>query len=190
MDAIDHSQIHPSFPELTHADFELLGPADVDNAAVPNMRDIGLDYDRRGHGLTLWVGETFVLSEAVDIATLTHAFFRIGSVAIEFVRFPQAAVLDVLASEVNDALRDQNCPLCPESVHRNFDRLAGGFIKHSHDLGYSVHRLVTDYTPDGRAILQDTNTSAVDLVRALYTPGTLPQPQLGGARSAAGRREN
>ncbi len=175
MDAVDHSRIHPSFPDLTHADFELLGPADVDNAAVPNMRDIGLDYDRRGHGLTLWVGETFVLSEAVDIATLTHAFFRIGSVAIEFVRFPQAAVLDVLASEVNDALHEQGFPPCAESVHRNYDRLAGGFIEHGDDLEYSVQRLVIDYTPDGRAILQDTNTSAVDLVRALYTVGTLPE---------------
>jgi hypothetical protein len=34
---------------------------------------------------------------------------------------------------------------------------------------------VIDTTPDGRAILQDTNTSAVDLVRALYTVGTLPE---------------
>jgi hypothetical protein len=170
MDAIDHSQIHPSFPDLTHADFELLGPADVDNPAVPNMADIGLDYDRFGHGMTLWVKMTFFLSEPVDVGTLPRAWWW----GQENARFPREALLDVLATEENDALMEQNYPPCSESVHRNFDRLAGGFIEHGEDLEYSVQRVVVDYTPDGRAILQDTNTSAVDLVRALYTPGTLP----------------
>ncbi|MGD2216059.1 MAG: DUF4876 domain-containing protein [Gemmatimonadales bacterium] len=186
IDAIDHSQIHPSFPDLTHADFELLGPADVDNPAVPNMPDIGLEYDRFGHGMTLWIGWTFFLSQAVDIGAILHAQDEWGR---EWVRFPGEALLDVLATEVNDALDEQNLPRCRESVHRNFDRLAGGFAR-INDLEDSVQRLVSDYTPDGRAILQDTNTSAVDLIRALYTVGTLPQPQLGGARRAAGKREH
>jgi hypothetical protein len=188
VDAIDHSQYHPSFPDLTQADFELLGPADVDNPAVPNMADIGLEYDRRGHGMIPWVGQTFLLSQAVDVETLPRATHE--GWPLEFARFPREALLDVLATERNHALDEQNLPRCRESVHRNFDRLAGGFIKHGEDLEYSVQRLVIDTTPDGRAILQDTNTSAVDLVRALYTVGTLPQPALGGARRAAGKREH
>ncbi len=170
MDAIDHSQIHPSFPDLTHADFELLGAADVDNPAVPNMADIGLDYDRFGHGLTLFAMFAFFLSEPVDVETLPRAWWW----GQENARFPREALLDVLATEQDDALMEQNYPPCDENVHRNFDRLAGGFTKTGEDREVSVQRLVIDTTPDGRAILQDTNTSAVDLVHAPYTPGTLP----------------
>jgi hypothetical protein len=177
MDAIDHSQIHPSFPNLTHADFELLGPADVDNPAVPNMPDVGLEYDRRGHGMTMWVSVTYFLSEPVDIETLPRAQPWAPEFDNAYVRFPRAALLDVLAAEKNDALEEQDISRCLEAIHRNYDRLAGGFIKSGVDLEYSVQRLVIDTTPDGRAILQDTNTTAVDLVRALYTVGTLPQGQ-------------
>ncbi|MGD2216062.1 MAG: DUF4876 domain-containing protein [Gemmatimonadales bacterium] len=174
MDAIDHSQYLVGLPDLTDADFELLGSADVDNPAVPNMPDIGLDYSRRGHGMELWIGKTLFLSQPVDIETLPRAWPWAPDFDIEYARFPREALLDVLATQVNDALHEQNYRYCLQQVHRNFDRLAGGFIKHSHDLEYSVQCLVIDSTPDGRAILQDTNTSAVDLVRALYTVGTLP----------------
>jgi hypothetical protein len=170
-DAIDHAQFHASFPDLSNADFELLGFADVDNPAVPNMQDIGLQYDRRGHGMTPFVGDTYFLSEPVDIETLPRASWW----DLIYARFPHQKLLDVLATEVNDALHEQNYPRCEVQVHRNFDRLAGGFIEHGEDLEYSVQRVVIDYTPDGRAILQDTNTSGLDLVRALYTLGTLPQ---------------
>jgi hypothetical protein len=171
VDAIDHSQIHPSFPDLTHADFEMLGPADVDNPAVPNMPDIGIEYDRRGHGMIPWIDRTFFLSEPVDVETLPHIADEWG---LLFARFPGETLLDVLATQEIDVLVERDYPPCSESVHRNFDRLAGGFIEHGEDLEYSVQRVVIDTTPDGRAILQDTNTSAVDLVRALYTVGTLP----------------
>ncbi|MGD2216068.1 MAG: DUF4876 domain-containing protein [Gemmatimonadales bacterium] len=175
MDAIDHSQIHPSFPDLSQADFELLGPADVDNPAVPNMPDIGLEYDRRGHGMSLRDFCTYFLSQPVDIESLPRASPWAPEFDLAYVRFPRAAVLDVLAVQDNDALHEQNYLHCLQQVHRNFDRLAGGFTEGGVDLEYSVQRLVIDTTPDGRAILQDTNTSAVDLVRALYTVGTLPE---------------
>jgi hypothetical protein len=190
VDAIDHSQIHPSFPDLTRADFELLGPADVDNPAVPNMPDIGLEYDRRGHGMIPASFYTFFLSEPMDIEMLPRARPWAPEYDNEIARFPREALLDVLATQENDALHEQNYLHCLQQVHRNFDRLAGGFIKSGVDLEYSVQRLVIDSTPDGRPILQDTNTSAVDVVRALYTVGTLPQPQLSGARRAAGKREH
>ncbi|MGD2154517.1 MAG: DUF4876 domain-containing protein [Gemmatimonadales bacterium] len=188
VDAIDHSQIHPGFPDLTQADFELLGPADVDNPAVPNMPDIGLEYDRLGHGMSLPDFYTFFLSEPVDIETLPRASPWAPLYVHEYVRFPREALLDVLAAQDNDALHEQNYFHCLQQVHRNFDRLAGGFTKGGVDLEYSVQRLVIDYTPDGRAILQDTNTSAVDLVRALYTVATLPQGQVSSRQAGRGRR--
>ena len=176
MDAIDHSQIHPSFPDLSLADFELLGPADVDNPSVPNMLEAGLESWFFGHGLQPMVGKPYFLSNPVDIEALPHQTDEGGLVAREFVRFPREALLDVLATWSDAADIDQLiAPPCREAVHRNFDRLAGGFVEHGEDLEYSVQRLVIDTTPDGRAILQDSNTSAVDLVRALYTVGTLPE---------------
>jgi hypothetical protein len=189
-DAIDHSQIHPSFPDLTDADFELFGPSDIDNPSVPNMPEIGLASWFRGHGMELWPSFPYFLSEPVDVETLPHALEESRNIPAELVRIPREALLDVVATETNDAYWEQILPPCDQDVHRDFDRLAGGFIRHGEDLEYSVQRLVIDTTLDGRAILQDTNTSAVDLVRALYTVGTLPQPQLGGARRAAGKREH
>jgi hypothetical protein len=177
-DAVDHSQIYPSLPNLARADFELLGFADVDNAGVPNMPDIGLTSHPVGHGMWLRVGDTYFLSEAVDVETLPRAWDEWGRNPFEIVRFPREALLDVLATVANDLYSDQLAPPCREgSVHRDFDRLAGGFTKTGGDIEYSVQRIVLDYTPDGRAILQDTNTSGVDLIRALHTPGTLPQEQ-------------
>jgi hypothetical protein len=188
LDAVDHSAVDPRFPDLSHADFEFLGSADVDNPAVPNMPEVGLESWREGHGLKFYVGSTFFLSRRVDPdALVRRQIWEHGEE--ELVRFPSEAILDVLATVDDDAMGEQG-PMCDEKTHRNFDRLEGGGIKHGVDLEYSVQRRVIDYTPGGRAILQDTNTSAVDLVRALYTPGTLPQPQLGGARSAAGTREH
>jgi len=188
MDAIDHSEYLAGLPDLTDADFELLGSADVDNPAVPNMADIGLEYSRRGHGMEMWVGMTLFLSQPVDIETLPRGRPYAPEFDNEYARFPREALLDVLATRDNDALFEQNYLYCHEQVHRSFDRLAGGFIKHSHDLEYSVQRVVIDSTPDGRAILQDTNTSAVDLIRALYTVGTLPQGQPSTRQAGRGRR--
>jgi hypothetical protein len=175
-DAVDHSQIYPSFPNLARADFELLGAADVDNAGVPNMPEVGLTSHPEGHGMWLRVDNTYFLSEPVDVETLPHAWDEWGRTPFEIVRFPREALLDVLATEYNSTWSDQCCPPCREGkVHRDFDRLAGGFTSFGGDIEYSVQRIVLDSTPDGRAILQDTNTSGVDLIRALYTPGTLPQ---------------
>jgi hypothetical protein len=177
-DAVDHSQIYLGFPNLARADFELLGPADVDNAGVPNMPEVGLTSHPVGHGMWLRVGDTYFLSEPVDVETLPRAWDEWGRTPYEYVRFPREALLDVLATDANSTWSDQNVPPCREgSVHRDFDRLAGGFTRTGGDIEYSVQRIVLDYTPDGRAILQDTNTSGVDLVRALYNPGTLPQEQ-------------
>jgi hypothetical protein len=172
-DAIDHSQIHPSFPDLSNADFELLGPADVDNPAVPNMPEIGLASYFFGHGMHLRPSLPYFLSEPVDVETLPHAVDETRVVPEEFVRIPREALLDVVVIYANRVDTEAQYPPCDVAVHQDFDRLGGGFIKHGEDLEYSVQRVVIDTTPDGRAILQNTNTSAVDLVRALYTVGTL-----------------
>jgi hypothetical protein len=191
VDAVDHSALYPRYPNLAHADFEFLGPADVDNPAVPNMPEVGLRTWPEGHGVRLGMSLVFFLSSRVDLDALVRRIAQPsqpGLEGVEYVRFPREAIVDALATV--SATSEQLRPRCDEWVHRNFDRLEGGGARSGEDVEYSVQRVVIGYTQGGRAILQDTNTSAVDLVRALYTVGTLPQPQLGGARSATGRREH
>lgn len=173
LDAVDHSAFHPVFPDLSGADFELLGNPDVDNPDVPNLPEVGLEPYGFGHGLRFSVSHVFFLAERLDISALERGTARLISGDSERVKIPADALIDVVATERNDAFAEQQFPPCDVKVHRSFDRLGGGFIEHGEDLAFSVQRRVIG-TRDGRVILQDTNTSAVDLVRAAYTPGQPP----------------
>jgi hypothetical protein len=44
------------------------------------------------------------------------------------------------------------------------------------DAGLSYQRRVLMVLPDGRKVLQDTNTSMFDFVKAPRTPGWIPDP--------------
>jgi hypothetical protein len=172
VDGIDHSVVDPLFPDLSGADFELEGTGDVDNPAIPNLPEVGVEPWFLGHGLRFFINDIFFLAERLDPALLERRVWRHKSDET-YLRIPADALLDVMATEEDDALNDARYSYCFPFVHRNFDRLPGGFVKNGEDLEYSVQRLVIG-TVNGRKILQDTNTSAVDLVRALYTPGTIP----------------
>jgi hypothetical protein len=56
-------------------------------------------------------------------------------------------------------------------VHPTFDQLGGGFVTNGVDLTLSVQRIGLPGSP-GK--LQDTNVSAVDLVKGPITPGRVP----------------
>jgi hypothetical protein len=172
VDAIDHSVVDPHFPDLSGADFELEGTGDVDNPAVPNLPEVGVEPWFLGHGLRFFISDIFFLAEDLDPSSLERRVLRLNSDQT-YLRIPADALLDVMATEEDDALNDQRFSHCFPIVHRSFDRLGGGFVKNGEDLGFSVQRLVIG-TVNGRKILQDTNTSAVDLVRAPLTPGTTP----------------
>jgi hypothetical protein len=173
LDAIDHSVVDPRFPDLSGADFELEGTGDVDNPAVPNLPEVGVEPWFLGHGLRFFIGRVFFLAESLDPSSLERRVSHITRNDETHLRVPADALLDVVATEEDDALNDQRYSHCFPVIHRSFDRLGGGFIKHGEDLGFSVQRLVIGMV-NGRKVLQDTNTSAVDLVRAPYTPGTIP----------------
>ena len=145
----------------------------MDNPDVPNMTEVGLQPWYQGHGLRFLIGDVFFLAEAIDVSGLPRGVFHDPRSDIHLFRVPAAAVIDVLSTYKDDALWEQRFPDCGAHVHRSFDRLEGGFIKHGRDIEYSVQRPVLTHV-NGRAILQDTNTSAVDLIRARYTPGRLP----------------
>ena len=107
----------------------------------------------------------------VDVGSLVRRTYTLHD--FDLIRFPAEQLLDVVAGDSNDALGEQQYPDCGAHTTPAFDALEGGFLTGGEDLEFSMQRRVFT-TVNGRVILQDTNTSAVDFVRARRTPGTLP----------------
>ncbi len=127
-DGIDHTALVEGTIDLSGADFEFFGNADVDNPAVPNMIDVGLEPWLLGHGLFfLPLGggaEVPFIAEPVDIAGLP-VLFDPSSVATPraFVRYPADKILDV--ATFRDRLNTEALGLveCLRMVNVRFDRV-------------------------------------------------------------------
>ena len=67
---------------------------------------------------------------------------------------------------------------CLEVANKRFERLPGPTYSIGGDAdpdnGRSVQRRVLRVLPDGRKVLLDTNTSMFDFVKAVRTPGWIP----------------
>jgi len=170
-DAIDHSGTISGGLDLSHANFEFIGTADVDNPGVPNTIDIGLRPEKLSHGMItsqILSGVTFV-ALPVDVAALPM------TPGHDYVRVPRARILDAVAllSKIQFS-----GPLCPQLVHRNFDRYRGRFMESgwnwAADYLVSVQRKVAYTRPDGRKILQHTRTTNADFFVGPRTAGQLP----------------
>ncbi len=171
-DAIDHRTISPDGLDLSHADFEGIGSADVDNPNVPNTITIGQHSWYAEHGMLFWgvLSDVVVLSLPVDIAALPTEVLSNGR---PFARIPRAGILDVVSLLGN--WHGFEYPFCPHMVHSTFDRSAARLIVFEVQAGaYSIQRKVALVRPDGRKILQDTRTSHADLFYGLRTPFQLP----------------
>jgi hypothetical protein len=178
-DAIDHSGFYPGLPDLRNADFELLGPSDVDNPTVPNLIDRSYDSPASAaHGMTGFPsGGTFFIAAPVDLNSLPRQrdprFERV------YWRFPSNTILDVFSTIYDDKteafLTSQFGPICPQLVNTAFDREMGRFFgpDDKTDFKYSESRKVIGTTADGRAILQATRSSATDFTKAPFSPGRL-----------------
>lgn len=174
LDAVDHSTFDPRFPDLSGARFELEGTGDPDNPDAANLPEVGVRPFMLGHGLRFFVSQTLFLAAPLDVDALEREVKRTpNSQDVELIKIPASAIVDVVATDDDDALEEQQYTRCGARVARNFDRLEGGFIEHGVDLGLSVQRLA-DGELGGHDVLQDTNTSAVDLVKRTYTPGRVP----------------
>jgi hypothetical protein len=169
--AIDHRGILPTLPDLSHADFEYGGRAD--NPDVPDLEDIGLRLMPGGPVITL----PAFLSEPVDLTSLPRYTEPYSGQV--FVRIPRALILDA-HSGVEDFTTTgyQALPNCLEDLHRSFDRLPGPATAFPTDYNkaLSLQRRVLMVLPAGRKLLQDTNTSMFDFVKAPRTPGWIPDP--------------
>jgi len=170
-DAIDHRPLTPGGIDLSRADFEFLGPQDVDNPSVPNLQDVGLFASHFGHGMdfdNLW--SVPFLAKSLDPTTLVRQrqpFFSSGD---ELLKVNASDLLDVAAFL---STYEFPLPLCPQLVSPAIDRRAARLIGESNAASQailSIHRL----RPPGQPFLQDTRTSAVDFVSGPRTPGALP----------------
>ena len=172
LDAIDHSVVHPDFPDLSNADFELLGFGDVDNPAVPNLVEIGLRSWPHGHGLLFYHTHSLFIANELDPSSLERAVRHLPRGDSETIRVPDTDLIDVMWMERDDALQDQRYERCDGVVHGTFDQLGGGFLP-TNDLSTSAQRIRLPGAAGAAGRLQDTNVSAVDLVGAPNTPGAI-----------------
>jgi hypothetical protein len=168
--AIDHRAVHPDLPDLSHADFAMGASSAADNPDVPNLQDIG---PTPLYPITPVTGHPVFLSDQVDLETLPRWIMPLNGST--WLRIPRASVIDVWVGQVDWTTGSGYTPSppCNEDVHRYFDRLSGPADYMSTDFYefLSVHRKTLTVLPDGRVILQDTNTSMYDFVKAAWTPG-------------------
>jgi hypothetical protein len=170
-DAVDHREFGEGAVDLSGADFEFIGASDVDNPAAPNLVNVGpRPGSSTGHGMTFFsVNEVVIVAEAVDLDAIPKVIP--GNLGYWIWRIPAEAVLDVAA--FRNTVNYSGYPLCPQLVHGSFDRQAA-ILLGGRDYYYSAQRRVLYTSPDGRALLQHTRTSARDFVKLLRDPGELP----------------
>jgi hypothetical protein len=174
LDAVDHSLVDATLPDLSQADFELAGSSDPDNPDVPNMANMGPYIHPLGHGMPMAPNAAVVfLAQRVDVASLES---RLTLLARTFMRIPTERILDVRTGQYETPHSDPapHIPTyyCVNWVNREFDRLEAPWYRPGDDNRSSLHRRVLR-TVAGRTVLQDLNVSRLDLVIGLYSPGSL-----------------
>ena len=167
-DAIDHRPFLSGALDLSGADFEFSGTADVDNPAVPNLLDVGPSSHSDGHGL-YWPGiaEVVIVASPMDLAPLVRA----SPDGATFLRLPRDKVVDVLWLRPNFA--GSEYAECPRLVGEPFDR-AGTDARGTDDVveaTFSVSR--RSIQVGTRTVLQHTRSSNADFQRTRRTPGAL-----------------
>lgn len=178
--AIDHTGVHPNLLDLSHADFEIRGVASADNPSVPDMLDVGLErfvLTAGGGSLTpLLVSRlAYFLAEPQDPRALPVVYRDMTG--RPWVRIPGHTLTDVAALVLIWPDSERDFTPCSPIVARPFDRYEGGFYPvGGTEPNLSFQRVVLRQE-GGRAVLQDTNTSAADFVLADLTPGTQPPPR-------------
>jgi hypothetical protein len=173
-DAIDHRPYLPTLQNLSSANFEFVGPSDVDNPSVPNMVNIGLrEYNATviGHGLYFNnIDQVLYIADSFDPATLLHDNLPVASP--DHVRIPRDRLLDVFTTIMTPALEATVTPACAQLVHGDIDGT------HAQLLDYNTVDAIRRHTlfvaSSGESVLQRTKTSARDFTTATPSPGQVP----------------
>ena len=168
--AADHRHVHSTLSDLSQAAFEWGSAGAAGNPDVPNLEDVGLTL-MPSH----WpvYGQPFFMAMPVDLASLPRYLDPWDGT--EWRRIPAAAVINVTVGVYDFSSSGfQAEPTCLRDIHEGFDRLPGPALADgSEGASYSAQRRLVVFE-DGRRILQDTNTSMADFVRAWKTPGWVP----------------
>src|SRR5258708_9611987 len=168
-DAIDHRTVNPDATDLSRADFEFIGSADVDNPAVPNMINLVAFDKPGGHGYypDPVASPPFVANPvALDTLPIAYPFNN-----VPFYRIPRAAVLDVATFWWPFS----TYPRCTYLISPIFDREPGGLIPQSSFPLPSIQRKVLGQSACGHTLLLRTKTTSVDLQNLFpRTPGAVP----------------
>ena len=170
--AVDHSAVHPALYDLRQADFELANGRNADDPDVPNMEFVGIRAAQAAW--PIW-GMPMFLSLPADVATLARYVDPYSGA--QWVQIPRALVLDASVATIDWAAGSyQAYPACLEDLNDVFERLAGPAADEASDIydGLSAQRQVVSVLPNGRKVLQDTETSMVDFVKASRSPGWIP----------------
>lgn len=169
--AADHRPVHPGFPDLSGADFEILAEGGTDNPGVPNMEDIGLEWWPR---FALFASQPFFLARPVDPDALPT--LEDPSDGRTYVRFPDWSIVDVvgMAAPLASEPDTRHCGnmLRPELNSLEFPSPTWGHGKPE----ATIQRKGLRTAPDGRVILQNTRTAAVDFVMDYRNLGAVRRP--------------
>ncbi len=172
-DAIDHRQYLSTLQDLSGADFEFVGPSDVDNPGVPNMINIGLREwaaTTVGHGLYFnGINRIVFVSDSLDPTTLVHDNLPVNNP--DHVRIPGSKLLDLFTSIMVPATEAILPPPCPEHVNALFDR---GYAQLLDSEGTDAIRRSVLSQIAGEPVLQRTKTSARDFARGAPSLGRVP----------------
>jgi hypothetical protein len=168
-DGIDHRPFIAGGLDLSRADFEFVGTADVDNPAVPNLEDLSLHTSPSGHGLSFWTNVVVpFLARPLDVAALVRRAPDGGKFSA---RIPRAAVVDVFTLGTYYLAGLPDCPpLVTPLVDRQESRVRGS--DEAVEFGYSVARQVAPVGSGQR--LQSSRSSYADLIRGVRSPGAVP----------------
>lgn len=172
--AIDHTPVHPWLHDLSGAHFELGGHRTADNPAVPNMLDVGMFpfFPQNAAPPLVATGHVLFLAEPVPVGSLPISFRDHNGRG--YVRIPAAALVDVASFYALFPDQDRDHPPCVPMALEAFDRyeVAVNELGDGEGANLSYQRLLLRMD-GGRAILQNTNTTAADFAFTTHTPGTI-----------------
>ncbi|MGI8499141.1 MAG: hypothetical protein ACR2OG_16345 [Gemmatimonadaceae bacterium] len=170
-DAIDHRQVNtgPGYFDLSRAQYEFVGGADVRNPLALQMISVGLRDGGQplGHGWTSYsLREVIGLAEPLNVDTLPKK--NDPPFATGLARIPVGALLDVVTYKSDFRAP---APECPVSVVPAID--AAEAVIGEVDVR-SLHRRVLFTTPQGHALLLRSRNSAADFEVAPASPFSVP----------------
>ncbi len=178
--AIDHTPVHPTLSDESDADFEMGLSGNANNPAVPDM--IKPSFPNQFFvGSLLGLRDVYFLSRPLDVASLPVSW-RDAFNGRQYVLIPKDKLIDVVALVSIWAPSNAEFPPCIPIVGRGFNRYEGGFQNIGFDADptfrstRSLQRRVLRISADGRKILYNTRTTAVDFFRGMVprTWRTLP----------------